>query len=120
MTFQGKRIAGQNACRKHDELRRNKYRIAHSQKNAEARVHQLLATADHLTMLRTLLNSTLTKRNTKLRNMPIKEDSILEALCEKSSIEPQTSIRGKRGISVTKKERKRVFNQLASQSDIGQ
>ena len=65
-------------------------------------------------------NSTLTKRNTKLRNMPIKEDSILEALCEKSSIEPQTSIRGKRGISVTKKERKRIFNQLASQSDIGQ
>jgi len=62
--------------------------------------------------------STLTKRNTKLRNMPIKEDSILEALCEKSSIEPQTSIRGKRGISVTKKERKRIFNQLASQSDI--
>ena len=122
MTFQGKRIAGQNACRKHDELRRNKYRIAHShyQKNVEARVHQLLVTADHLTMLRTLLNSTLTKRNTKLRNMPIKEDSILEALCEKSSIEPQTRIRGKRGISVTKKERKRIFNQLASQSDIGQ
>jgi len=60
----------------------------------------------------------VTKRNTKLRNMPIKEDSILEALCEKSSIEPQTSIKAKRGISVTKKERKRIFNQLANQSDI--
>ena len=51
--------------------------------------------------------------------MPIKEDSILEALCEKSSIEPQTSINHKRGFGVTKKERNRMFNKFASQSDLG-
>merc|ERR1712212_163235 len=47
----------------------------------------------------------------------IHEDPVLEALCEKTKIEPRTSIK-KRGISVTQKERKKLFNQFTSASDI--
>ena len=51
--------------------------------------------------------------------MTIHEDAVLEALCEKTNIETRTSVRN-RAISVTKKERKHIFNKFASSTDIGQ
>ena len=58
-------------------------------------------------------------RISNLCDMTIKEDAVLEALCEKTNIETRTSVRN-RAISVTKKERKHMFNKFASSTDIGQ
>ena len=57
-------------------------------------------------------------RISNLQDMTIREDAVLEALCEKTNIETRTSVRN-RAISVTKKERKHIFNKFASSTEIG-
>jgi len=57
------------------------------------------------------------KKGASVCNMVIHEDTILEALCERTNIEPRTSVKH-REISVTKKERRKLFNKFASSTDM--
>merc|ERR1712106_583194 len=56
--------------------------------------------------------------NKGVRNLVIKEDTVLEALCERTNIEPRTTSVKNREISVTKKERRKLFNRFASSTDM--
>jgi hypothetical protein len=57
------------------------------------------------------------RKGASVCDMVIHEDTILEALCERTNIEPRTSVKH-REISVTKKERRKLFNKFASSTDM--